>query len=157
MAVSWGGICCSEPPCVAISVRSSRQTFKNLIANEAFTVNIPPEKYVHETDYAGIYSGKDENKFERLWLTPVHAEIVDAPYVEEFPLNLMCKVIKTIPIGIHIQFIGEILDIKADEEFLSNKGLPEIEKMKPFIYDSASRRYFSVGNPIIKAYTALKR
>jgi flavin reductase (DIM6/NTAB) family NADH-FMN oxidoreductase RutF len=155
MAVSWGGICCSEPPCVAISLRKATYSYSNIMTNKAFTVNIPPEKYLKEADYAGIYSGREQNKFEVTGLTPIKSDLVYAPYVKEFPLNLICKVKHIVDIGLHTQFIGEIVDSLADEEVLNETGLPMIEKIQPFIYNSATRTYYGVGQEIKKAYSTL--
>ena len=81
MTVAWGGICCSVPPCIAISPAKSSRTYKNIIATQAFTVNIPSVSFVAETDYVGIYSGNKENKFESFGLTPVRSKLVIAPYM----------------------------------------------------------------------------
>ena len=96
MAVSWGGICCSKPPCVAISLRQATYTFNNIMVNKAFTVNIPSADYVKEADYAGIASGRDVNKFEETGLTPIKCETINAPYVNEFPVTLFCELLKII-------------------------------------------------------------
>ena len=153
MAVAWGGICCSKPPCAAISLRQATYTYGNIQHSRAFTINIPSTSFVKETDYVGIYSGKNEDKFKALGLTPVKSDVVNAPYVKEFPVVLECEVLKVVEIGLHTQFIGEIKDIKADENILAEDGLPDIEKVQPFIYDSAGPRYFALGDFLGKAYT----
>jgi len=125
---------------------------------DAFTVNIPAVSHVRETDYAGIYSGKKENKFESLGLTPVKSELVNAPYVEEFPFILECKVTHSIEIGSYTrQFIGEILDIKAEEDVLGEKKLPDIGKVQPFVYDEVDQNYYAVGELIAKAFSLGKK
>ncbi len=156
MSVAWGGICCSDPPCVCISLRKATYTYHNIMENKAFTVNIPSVDYVKAADYVGISSGKNENKFEATGLTAVKSELVKAPYVREFPMSLICKLHDTVEIGLHTQFIGEILDVIADEELLNSKGMPIIEKVKPFIYDNSSRSYFEIGNNIGRAYSTRK-
>ena len=75
MTVAWGGICCSKPPCAAISLRQATYTYRNIRHHNAFTINIPSTSFVKEADYVGIYSGKQENKFESLGLTPVKSDI----------------------------------------------------------------------------------
>lgn len=156
MAVAWGGICCSDPPCVAISLRKATYSYGNIMQHKAFTLNVPSERYVDQADYVGIYSGRSENKFETTGLTPVPAENVHAPYIEEFPLNLICKVIHVTEIGLHTQFVGEVVDSLADESILNDKGLPIIEKVNPFIYDSATRSYFGIGGKLTGAYSNVK-
>ncbi len=152
MAVSWGGICCSNPPSVAISLRKATLTYHNIMANKAFTVNIPPVNYVKEADYVGILSGRDVNKFAKTGLTPVDSAVVNAPYVQEFPVVLLCKVTHTLEIGSHTQFVAEIADVLADEEVLED-GMPAIEKVKPFIYDSSKVAYHKIGVKIYDGFT----
>lgn len=154
MAVAWGGMCNSMPPCIAISVRKSRYTYENLLLNKVFTVNIPSEKYVYEADITGVYSGREYDKFAENNLTAIKCEKINAPIVKEFPIAFACKVIHTIELGTHIQFIGEIIDTIVDEEVLNEKGLPSIEKINPFIFDSAANYYFSIGKGLIAGHNA---
>ena len=81
MAVAWGGICCSKPPCLSISVRKATYTHGNLMKREAFTVSIPSQEYLAEADYFGLVSGRDEDKFAVTGLTAVPSTLVDAPFV----------------------------------------------------------------------------
>jgi flavin reductase (DIM6/NTAB) family NADH-FMN oxidoreductase RutF len=144
--IAWGGVCCSEPPCVAISLRKSRHTYDAVVARMAFTINVPAESFVREADFAGIVSGRDCDKFAAAGLTPVRSELVDAPYVAEFPLVLECRLHHTIEIGIHTQFIGEIVDVKANESVLGVNGMPNSDKVRPIVYDTGTRNYFGLGN-----------
>jgi flavin reductase (DIM6/NTAB) family NADH-FMN oxidoreductase RutF len=115
------------------------------VARQAFTVSIPSEDHVREADYLGMVSGREINKFDHARLTPVASTVVDAPYVQEFPLVLECKVIHTLEIGLHTQFIGEILDVKADAAVLGDKGFPDIEKVRPIIFGPEIRTYHGLG------------
>lgn len=151
--VSWAGICCSRPPCVAISLRAATKTHKNLAARQAFTVNIPSERYVAEADFVGIVSGWQEDKFARTGLTLVRSEEVDAPYIAEFPVSLECKVVNTAKLGLHTQFVGEIMDVKAHEEVLGEGGLPDIEKVRPIIYATGNSAYYAVGKGLGPAFS----
>ena len=132
MTVAWGGICCSSPPCVAIALRKATYTYGNIVQQGAFTINIPSEKHARYADYFGMVSGKKTDKFDVSGLTPIKSTLVNAPYIEEFPFALECKLIHQIEIGLHTQFIGEILDIKAEEGVLDEKGMLDIEKVGPF-------------------------
>ncbi len=146
MTAAWGGICCSKPSCVTISLRKATYTYGNIMARKAYTVSVPSEKFAKEADYFGIASGRDVNKFEKSGLTPVKGDLVDAPYVDEFPVILECKMIHSYEIGLHTHFIGEIMDVKADEEVLDNeKGLPSMDKIKPIIFGPEIRTYHGVG------------
>jgi flavin reductase (DIM6/NTAB) family NADH-FMN oxidoreductase RutF len=153
MTVAWGGICCSKPPAVAISVREATKTYHNIRHHGAFTVNIPSFRHAREADFVGMVSGRNEEKFARTGLTAVKSALVHAPYVEEFPLVLECKVIQTNEIGLHTQFVGEILDVKADESVLGANGMPDILKVKPMLFATGNQAYYSVGEFLAKAFT----
>jgi flavin reductase (DIM6/NTAB) family NADH-FMN oxidoreductase RutF len=153
MTAAWGGICCSSPPCVAISLRKATYTYGNIMAHNAFTISIPSEDYAKEADYFGIVSGEKEDKFAASGLTPVKSDLVNAPYVKEFPLVLECKVLHTLEIGLHTQFVGEIVDVKADEAVIGEKGLPVVEEVKPFSYAPESRGYYRIGSFLGKAFS----
>jgi flavin reductase (DIM6/NTAB) family NADH-FMN oxidoreductase RutF len=157
MFAGMGGLCCGKPPCVAVSLRKATYTYENIVRNRAFTVNTPSITHVREADYAGIYSGRDENKFESLGLTAVHGQFVNAPYVQEFPFILECKLLHTIEIGLHTQFIGEIVDAKADESVLGENGLPDITKIQPFVYGPTNRSYYGIGERVGEAFSIGKK
>lgn len=152
MAASWGGICNSIPPCIAVSVRESRHTYEGIELNKAFTVNIPDSMHTREADFTGTRSGKDHDKFKELGLTAIKAEAVNAPIVKEFPVSIICKLFKKVELGSHIQYIGEILDVLVNEDALDESGKPDIRKIDPILYDYVSRRYFSIGEPVMDAY-----
>jgi flavin reductase (DIM6/NTAB) family NADH-FMN oxidoreductase RutF len=154
---AWGGICCSQPPSVAVSFRKATHTYHAILQRQAFTVNIPAESQVVEADFAGINTGRDIDKFAACSLTPVRSELVDAPYVEEFPLILECRVTHTLEIGLHTQFIGEIVDVKVDSAVQGDKGYPDITKVKPFIWDSAHTKYFALGACLGQAWDIGKK
>ena len=153
MAAAWVGVCCSEPPCVAVSLRKATYTYGNIQHREAFTVSLPPAQFVKEADYFGIASGRDVDKFSAAHLTPVKSDLVDAPYVQEFPLVLECKLLHTIELGLHTQFIGEILDVKAEESVLGEKQKPQVEKIDPFFFHTATLGYYKIGGYLGKAFS----
>ena len=157
MTAAWAGICCSKPPCVYVSLRKATYTYGNLIEREAFTISIPSEAYVKEADYFGIISGKDMDKFSTTKLTPVKSDIVDAPYVKEFPMVLECKVIKIVEIGLHTEFIGEILDVKAHPSVLDGNMMLDVEKVKPLVWSLPNMSYRKVGKHIGASFSVGKR
>jgi flavin reductase (DIM6/NTAB) family NADH-FMN oxidoreductase RutF len=142
MTAAWAGICCSRPPCVAVSLRKATYSYGNIVARQAFTISVPSAAYVKAADYVGIASGREVDKFAQTGLTPVASDLVDAPYVAEFPVAMECKVLHTIEIGLHTQFIGEVLDIKVDEAALAPDGYPDVEKLDVFVYMDG---YYAVG------------
>ena len=145
MTAAWGGICCSEPPMFTVSVRKERWTHKAILANGGFTVNIPSVALCAETDFAGIASGRDTDKFAELGLTPVKGGFVNAPYVRECPVVLELSLHSHLHLGSHTQFIGKIEDVKADENCLDEKGIPLLAKVDPLMYDGGARQYFQAG------------
>lgn len=156
MAVAWGGICCSDPACVSISLREATYTYGNIMEKKAFTISIPSEKHIKEADYFGIVSGRKEDKFSSAGLTPVKSELVDAPYVKEFPFVLECALLQSVKIGLHTLFVGQIKDVKADEEVLIRGELPDIDKIKPLIFNPANRTYYGVGKYLNDAFSVGK-
>lgn len=153
MTCAWAGICCSDPPCVQISLREATYTYGNIMERKAFTVCIPSERYLKEADYFGIVSGRKEDKFTVSGLTPVRSEVVDAPYVKEFPFVIECSLLQSVKIGLHTMFIGQIKDVKVDESALNKDGAPDIQKVKPFIFSPADRVYYGVGGSVGKAFS----
>jgi flavin reductase (DIM6/NTAB) family NADH-FMN oxidoreductase RutF len=153
MTVAWGGICCSKPPCVSIAVRKATYTYGNLVERKAFTVSIPSRDHAAHADYFGIASGRDEDKFAVSGLTPVRSELVDAPYVAEFPLVLECSVVHVAELGLHTLFVGEIKDIKADESVLDEDGKISALSVRPFSWAPAENRYYAMGDDLGKGFS----
>lgn len=153
MTAAWGGICCSVPPCVAISLRKATYSYHNLIEAQAFTINIPGKEYVREADYFGMASAKNEDKFAKTGLTPVKSDFVNAPYIAEFPVNLECKIVNVLELGLHTQFVGEVLNIKMDEALLEPGKPPVIEQLMPIIFAPDSRAYYTIGEKIAPGFS----
>lgn len=158
MNAAWGGICCSVPPCVAVSLREATLTYHNILHNQAFTVGIPSQKQVEIADYVGTVSGRDYDKFVETGLTQSKSEKVNAPIAAEFPYTLECRLFQHHKLGLHTIFIGEILGIVADEDVLGEKGLPDIEKVHPMIWGGmGSNNYYAVGERLGKGFSVGKK
>jgi flavin reductase (DIM6/NTAB) family NADH-FMN oxidoreductase RutF len=155
--VAWGGICSSRPPCLAVSLRKATYSHGNIVKRKAFTVSIPSQDHVREADYFGMISGRNEDKFAATGLTPVKSDLVDAPYVDEFPLVLECRLLHTFELGLHTQFVGEIVDVKADDTVLGEGGIPDIERVRPLVFAPELHRYYSVGPFVAEAFSVGKR
>lgn len=152
MTASWGGICCSQPPCVAVSLRKATYTYGNMVARKAFTISIPSEAYARQVDYLGLVSGRTEDKFAVAKLTPVRSTLVDAPYVDEFAVVIECRLAQTIELGMHTQFVGEVLDVKLDESVLDPTGVVDIAKLKPLSFMPDSQLYYGMGKAVGKVF-----
>ena len=153
MAASWAGICCSVPPCVMVAIRKARYTHANLLARQAFTLCVPSEDQVKIADYLGIVSGRKVDKFQKAGLTAVRSEVVDAPYAQEFPAVMECRLRQTVELGSHTQFIGEIMDVKVEAGMLDEHGAPLAAKLRPFAYLNG---YWALGNYLGDSYTVGK-
>ena len=153
MTAAWGGICCSQPPCVAVSLRKATYTHGNLLARKAFTISIPSEEHVRQADYFGLVSGRSVDKFAATKLTPVRSELVDAPYVKEFSLIVECKLAHVIELGLHTQFVGEVMDVKAEDSVTAKGGLLEITKVKPLVFAPDTQAYYGIGHLVGQAFS----
>ena len=154
MNAAWGGICCSDPPCVAVSLRKATYTHQCILDRQAFTINIPSRRHVKEADYFGMASGRTVDKFAVTGLTAVPSDVVEAPYIDEFPLVLECKLAHVFELGLHTQFVGQILNVRADEAAFSEGGLLDIEKVCPILFAPENGAYYAIGEFVAKAFSA---
>ena len=157
MNAAWGGICCSKPPCIAVSLRAATYSHRSIKERGAFTVSVPSEEYIAEADYFGIASGRNVDKFDASHLTAVRSEVVDAPYVQEFPLILKCSLLHVFELGLHTQFVGEIVDVKADETVLGPDGWPDAKKLKPVVFAPDTHKYYGLGDFLGDAFSIGKK
>jgi flavin reductase (DIM6/NTAB) family NADH-FMN oxidoreductase RutF len=154
MAAAWCGILNSEPPMIGVGIRPQRHTFKGVQQNSTFSVNVPSVNQMKEMDYCGIYSGVKEDKNKICGFTIFYGKLETAPLIEQFPVNLECKVVQELKLGSHFLFVGQIEEIHASEDALTN-GLPDVEKIKPIIYSSgAEKMYHGLGERIGPAHRA---
>jgi flavin reductase (DIM6/NTAB) family NADH-FMN oxidoreductase RutF len=107
-------------------------------------------------DYFGLVSGKTTEKFAATKLTPVKSKLVDAPYVKEFLLVLECKLVHVAELGMHTQFIGEVIDAKADESIIGNCGAIDVKRLKPLVFTPDTQDYYGVGEFVGKVFSAGK-
>jgi flavin reductase (DIM6/NTAB) family NADH-FMN oxidoreductase RutF len=157
MTAAWGGIACSKPPCISVSLREATLTYHNIQQAGAFTVNIPSEKHFKEADFAGMVSGRECDKFKETGLTPGKSKLVNAPIVEEFPYALECRLVRQVELGLHTMFIGEIVGMVADSEILSPNQFPDIEKVRPILWGSfGTMAYHGIGAKLGNAFSVGK-
>ncbi len=153
MTAAWGGIACSKPPCVSVSLRAATATHGNIMARRAFTISLPGGAQAAQADYFGLVSGREVDKFAATGLTPVRSELVDAPYVGEFPLIVECEVTAVHELGLHTQFIGEVKDVKIDEACLDEEGHIDVYKLNPLAFAPDTGAYLALGALIGRAYS----
>jgi flavin reductase (DIM6/NTAB) family NADH-FMN oxidoreductase RutF len=152
MNAAWGGICCSEPPCVMVSVQNKRHTYASILEHQAFTINLLGCDHVMAADYYGIASGRDLNKIEASGQHVCKGEFVHAPYLDEAYLVLECRLKTSTELGSHTMFVGEVMDVKIETECLDEKGIPDVKKMDPLLFIPGAREYYGVGEFIGKAF-----
>ncbi len=146
ITLAWAGTICSEPPMVGVSIRPTRYSYQLIKDTKEFVVNIPPTQFIHETDYCGVASGKDVNKFNETKFTPEKAKKVNVPMIQECPVNLECVLKDTIPLGAHDLFLGEVVQVHIDEKVLNEKGTIDFTKADPFVFNVGE--YWSLNKKI---------
>lgn len=156
MTATWGGVCCSQPPCLSVSLRRSTWTCRALQQRNAFTVSLPDRSMVGQADFAGLVSGCQENKFQTLGLTPLPGEHVDAPFVAECPVVLELLLRHTLELGSHIQFVGEIMDVKVRKDCLTSEGLPDASRIDALAFAPLTKEYYGTGDFVARAFAVGK-
>jgi len=135
ITLAWVGIVSSEPATIGLGIRPSRYSHELITSTKEFVVNIPTTKILKETDYCGITSGKDIDKFSETILTPEKARKVKAPLIRECPVNIECILKNRIPLGTHDLFLGEIVQVHIDQDILDKEGTVDFTKASPFTYN----------------------
>lgn len=156
MTAAWGGICNSEPVSLMVGVRPSRYTHAAVLRRKAFTIGIATENMVAAADYVGMVSGRRQDKFATAGYTAVRSDKVDAPYIAECPVVLECALTHTLELGTHTLLVGQIMDVKADEDCLNADGVPAFDTFRPLIFDSGTRRYYGMGPAVADAFSVGK-
>ena len=154
--LAWVGVCCSNPPSVQVSIRKSRYTYAAIAIRKAFSVNVPSARYIVETDYAGVVSGKDADKFGVTKLTPVRCSMIDAPMIMEFPISMECRLTHTLELGTHDMFVGEIVACWVDDTVLDGNGRPVPQKIDPLVY-AIGRGYYGLGSFVAASHDVGKK
>ena len=135
ITVAWAGTICTNPAMCYISVRPERHSYPILKRNMEFVINLTTKSMAFATDWCGVRSGKDYNKFEEMKLTPGKAKIVSAPIIEESPLCIECRVKEIISLGSHDMFIADVVNVKADDKYLNAEtGRFELSEANPLVY-----------------------
>ena len=150
MTIAWVSIVEHKPPMISISAHQSHYTNQGIIENQTFSVNLPSVDMVEITDYCGIKSGKEIDKSELFEV--FYGNLKTAPMIKETPINMECKVVKTIDTEKgHDIFIGEIINAYAEEKYLTN-GIPDVTKLHPLIFSMGDNNYWKFGELIGRAW-----
>jgi len=152
MTAAWATVACLAPPMVCVALNHVRHTVKGIEENKTFSLNVPAAKDVVETDYCGIISGEKADKSEVF--TSFYGKLATAPMARECPVNIECRLFKSVDCGSHELYIGEIVEIHADKSCVTD-GKPDVTKCDPIVY--AQAEYFRVGTQVEKAFSAGKK
>jgi len=147
ITIAWAGTLCSEPPMAYISVRPSRYSHELIKQTGEFVINLPSAKLARATDYCGVKSGREVDKFTHLKLTAVKAEQVKAPLIDECPLSIECRVTEIKPLGSHDMFMAQVLAIHADNKYLDKKsGALDLRAADLICYSHG--KYYALGKQL---------
>ncbi|MCR5101700.1 MAG: flavin reductase family protein [Butyrivibrio sp.] len=156
ITVAWAGNVCSSPACVSISVRPERYSYDIISETGEFVINLTSKSLAYASDWCGVRSGKDFDKFKEMRLTPSQSNKISAPGIEESPVNIECRVIQSIPLGTHVMFVAEVMCVDVDEEYLDEKGRLDLKKANLVAYSHGE--YFELGKKLGKfGYSVAKK
>ena len=145
LTVSWTGTICSNPPMCYVSIRPERHSYDIIKRTGAFVINLTNRDMEFATDFCGVKSGRECNKFEMANLTPQKAEFVDAPIILESPVSIECKVVEVKPLGSHDMFVAEVVNVVVEDSYLQENGQLDMAAMNLLAYNHG--QYFDVTNP----------
>ncbi|MFI3200683.1 MAG: flavin reductase family protein [Eubacteriales bacterium] len=146
LTIAWAGTICSDPPMVSISIRPERYSYDMVRETGEFVINLTTKELVFATDYCGVRSGREEDKFQTLQLAKVQGDIVKAPLLVDSPINIECKVTKIEELGTHHMFLAEVVAVHADEQYLDERGKFSLAKANPIVYSHGE--YYQLGEKI---------
>ncbi|MBR4085367.1 MAG: flavin reductase family protein [Lachnospiraceae bacterium] len=143
ITIAWAGTICSNPPMVSISVRPERYSYDIIKETGEFVINLTTKDLTYATDYCGVKSGRDVDKFREMGLTALSGKEVKAPLIAESPVNIECKVTQVIPLGSHDMFLAEVVAVHVDEKYMDEKGKFHLDKAEPIAYSHGD--YLATG------------
>ena len=146
MTGAWTGTINTNPPMLSISIRPSRHSYLMIQESGVFTVNLTTRELMRATDFCGVTSGKDLDKFQRCNLTKEEAELISCPMIAESPVNMECRVRQEIALGSHSMLLADVLRIHADSRYMDERGKFCLEKADPIVYSHGS--YYDLGQEL---------
>lgn len=146
ITVAWTGTICTNPPMVYISVRPSRYSYEMLKKTGEFVINLTTEELAFATDYCGVRSGRDVDKFKEAHLTKEPAQFVKAPMIKESPVSIECRITEVKELGSHHMFLAEVLAVHAQQEYIDKNNKFQLNKAKPIVYSHGE--YLGTGKSL---------
>lgn len=145
ITVAWTGTICTNPAMVYISIRPERYSYEIIKNSREFVINLTTEELAKATDFCGVKSGRNVDKFKEMNLTPEEAHNVDAPLIKESPVNIECKVKEIIELGSHHMFLGEVVGVNVDGKYMDYNKF-DLSKANPIVYSHGE--YFGIGKKL---------
>ena len=144
LTVAWTGTLCTDPAMCYISVRKERHSYDLIERYMEFTINLTTEQMAHATDWCGVKSGRDVNKFKATGLTPIPGELVSSPTIEQSPLSIECAVTEILHLGSHDMFMARVLGVRADDRYIDPAtGSFDLQKARLIAYSHG--HYYALG------------
>ena len=144
ITIAWVGTVCTNPPMVSISVRPQRYSYQMIKDTGEFVINLTTEKLAFATDFCGVRSGREVDKFKETGLTKEKAEFVKAPMIKESPVSIECRVKEIKELGSHHMFLADVLAVHADEAYMDKNNKFNLNKSAPLVYSHGE--YLGLGN-----------
>lgn len=148
LTIGWTGTVCSDPAMVSISVRPERYSYHMIKETGEFVINLTTESLAFATDYCGVKSGRDVDKFKEMKLTKLPAQKVGAPLIGESPVNIECRVTQEIELGTHVMFLATVEAVTVDDAYMDEKNTFHFEKADPIVYSHGE--YYTLDKMIGK-------
>ena len=148
ITVAWAGTVCTNPPMVSISVRPERYSYHMIKETGEFVINLTNKKLAFATDYCGVKSGRDVDKFKEMHLTKEQAEKVKVPLIKESPVNIECQVRECKELGSHHMFLADVLAVHVDEAYMKENGKFDLNAADLITYSHGE--YFLLGEKLGK-------
>lgn len=155
LTVAWTGTVCTNPPMLSISLRPSRYSYHLIKDTGEFVVNLTTGKLAYATDYCGVVSGKDVDKWEALHLTKIMGTEVHVPYIAESPVNIECRVKKIEDLGSHHMFLADVAAVHCDETYMDEQETFHLEQAHPLVY--CHGKYYETGRCLGKFGYSIKK
>ncbi len=156
VTVAWAGTICTNPPMVSISVRPERYSYDIIKETKEFVINLTTKELTFATDYCGVRSGKDVDKFKEMKLTELPSQHIKAPAIAESPVNLECKVVKIEELGSHHMFIADVVGVSVNDKYIDEKGKLLLNELGLVAYSHGE--YFELGKKLGKfGYSVQKK
>ena len=146
ITLAWAGTICTNPPMLSVSIRPERYSYKIIKETGEFVVNLTTKELAYATDYCGVKSGKDVDKFEKMRLTKLASEKINAVAIAESPVNIECKVRQIMELGSHSLFIADVVNVRVDSRYIDEKGRFNLAKSELIAYSHG--RYYELGKEL---------